>query len=164
MMTRSGTPSVQAAQLSDRPDAPELGGSLYRRKTARNYGATSFSNADGGRLIFAHTFLDHEDLAEVLREERGGQRDVAFYVREPHVVLAHAPQHLFLDPSHTFRLWSDRYEPASATDSYIEIRRARTREDVEAVNTILAGLGMVEMSKDLVIGGDRFPGTDLRRR
>jgi len=57
-----------------------------------------------GRLIFGQTFADLKDLANSLREETEGQRDVAFYVRDPHVVLSSAPQELFLDPSHTSRL------------------------------------------------------------
>lgn len=150
--------------MTDQESRPSKHPSYPTDPTLRNWGE-AFTGENGkklrrdvvlecgwGRLIFAHTFMDHEDLSETLRDEREGQRDVAFYVREPHVVLAHAPQALFLDPSHTFRLWADRYEPATTSEGYVEIRRARTREDVEAVNTILAGLGMVEMDIDLVIG------------
>ena len=47
-----------------------------------------------------------------LRRERAGERDIAFYLRDPHVVLALAPQELFLDPSHTYRLWLEQLPPA----------------------------------------------------
>ncbi len=65
-----------------------------------------------GRLMFGQTFATASDLAECLRAERPGQRDIAFYVLDPHVVLAAAPQELFLDPSHTYRLELDKYGPA----------------------------------------------------
>jgi GNAT-family acetyltransferase (TIGR03103 family) len=57
-----------------------------------------------GRLIFGQTFDQSERLAEALRAEEPGRRDVALYIRDPHVVIAAAPQSLFLDPSHTYRL------------------------------------------------------------
>lgn len=57
-----------------------------------------------GRLIFGQTFDDPAQLAASLREEASGRRDIGFYIRDPHVVIANAPQSLFLDPSHTYRL------------------------------------------------------------
>lgn len=57
-----------------------------------------------GRLIFGQTFARPQRIAEILRAERPGERDVGLYIRDPQVVVAHAPQSLFLDPSHTYRL------------------------------------------------------------
>jgi GNAT-family acetyltransferase (TIGR03103 family) len=57
-----------------------------------------------GRLLMGQTFVDPDTLAHALAAESRLQRDVAMYVRDPHVVVAHAPLQLFLDPSHTFRL------------------------------------------------------------
>ena len=57
-----------------------------------------------GRLIFGQTFADPEKLAEVLRHEGPGRRDICIYAREPHVLVARAPAELFIDPSHTYRL------------------------------------------------------------
>jgi len=57
-----------------------------------------------GRLIFGQTFADPEKLAEVLRQEGPGRRDICIYAREPHVLVARAPAELFIDPSHTYRL------------------------------------------------------------
>ena len=51
-----------------------------------------------GRLIFAHTFRDNRRLADALLAELPGKRDIAFYVNDPHVLLAMEPQSLFLDP------------------------------------------------------------------
>jgi hypothetical protein len=50
-----------------------------------------------GRLVFAQTYDNAATLAEALRAERPDQRDIAFYVYDPHVALAAAPQELFLD-------------------------------------------------------------------
>ena len=45
-----------------------------------------------GRLLFAQTFETAEPLVEALRAEGPDRRDIAFYVRNPHVLLAQAPQ------------------------------------------------------------------------
>ena len=57
-----------------------------------------------GRLIFGQTFADPATLAEALRREAPGRRDICIYARESHVVVAGAPSELFIDPSHTYRL------------------------------------------------------------
>ena len=74
--------------------------------------ANAIVDCGWGRLIFAHTFETNEALAEALQDERPDRRDIAFYVPEPHVLLSLAPQELFLDPSHTFRLDFADYTPA----------------------------------------------------
>jgi len=96
-----------------------------------------------GRLIFAHTFEDPRNLASALRAEGEGLRDIAFYVRDPHVVLALAPQELFLDPSHTYRLWLSSYRPPKMQPRGFTVRRLRTKSDAEATNRIYASRGMV---------------------
>jgi len=96
-----------------------------------------------GRLIFAHTFESAEAIAEVLRAEGADRRDIAFYVRDPHVLLAAAPQDLFLDPSHTFRLDLAVYRPARRRRQAFFVRRLSTRADADAVNTIYAQHNMV---------------------
>ena len=62
-----------------------------------------------GRLVFAQTFEESGAMISALRGEQPDRRDIAVYVRNPHVLLANAPQELFLDPSHTFRLDLSRY-------------------------------------------------------
>ena len=96
-----------------------------------------------GRLLFAHTFRDNTAIARALRDERSGRRDIALYLRDPHVVLALAPQELFLDPSHTYRLWLATYRPARRRPKGFQIRRLRTLADAAAVNRIYAARGMV---------------------
>ncbi len=98
-----------------------------------------------GRLIFAHTFPDLADVAQTLREEQPGARDIAFYLRDPHVVLSLAPQELFLDPSHTYRLWMSQYRPSARRPKGFHCRRLQTRGDTEAINRIYAARGMVQV-------------------
>ena len=62
-----------------------------------------------GRLVFAQTFDNTEAMISALSAEQPDRRDIAVYVRDPHVLLANAPQELFLDPSHTYRLDLSRY-------------------------------------------------------
>lgn len=97
-----------------------------------------------GRLIFAQTFSDNDELAATIRDEQPGRRDVALYLRDPHVVIALAPQELFLDPSHTFRLELAQYAPRSGPLRGITIRELTGLEEAEAVNRIYSARHMVE--------------------
>lgn len=96
-----------------------------------------------GRLVFAHTFESLSDLVETMREEAPGHRDIAIYLRDPHVALSMAPHELFLDPSHTYRLSLSTYRPGRQRPRGFAVRRLRTREDANAARRILACHGMV---------------------
>lgn len=96
-----------------------------------------------GRLIFAHTFSDPVQLAETLRKEKKGCRDIALYVPDPHVVVAKAPQEIFLDPSDTYRLWLAQYRPQKKHPKSFIIRRLRSFTDAEAINRICIACNMV---------------------
>lgn len=96
-----------------------------------------------GRLLFGQTFEDHEELVEAMRGERPDRRDIAVYVRDPHVALASAPQEMFLDPSHTFRLHLSRYRTSRRRPGGFFIRRLASAADAEAVNRIYAARNMV---------------------
>ncbi|WP_417672084.1 N-acetylglutaminylglutamine synthetase [Roseibium sp.] len=96
-----------------------------------------------GRLVFGNTFADPHDLVSVLRDERADQRDIAFYVRDPHVVLGSAPQELFLDPSHTYRLDLATYRPARNRRKGFTVRRLGSRRDAEAINVLYTSRNMV---------------------
>lgn len=105
-------------------------------------------NCGWGRLIFAQTFSSVESLTDALRAEGAEQRDIAFYVRDPQIVLAAAPQDLFLDPSHTFRLDLVNYRPVHRRHPGFFVRRLTTQNDAEAVNVIYAARNMVPVSPD----------------
>ncbi|MEJ2119984.1 MAG: N-acetylglutaminylglutamine synthetase [Alphaproteobacteria bacterium] len=96
-----------------------------------------------GRLIFAHTFASPEALVDELRKEAEGERDIAFYLRDPHVLLSLAPQELFLDPSHTYRIWFDQYRGSTMRPAGYTVRRLNRETDREPVRRILARRGMV---------------------
>jgi len=101
-----------------------------------------------GTLHFASTYDSPEVLAEQMRKEGPGRRDIAFYVKEPHVMLSAAPLELFLDPSHAYRLNLATYRPARPRRMGFTVRRLSSLEDAEAVNTIYRSRGMVPVRPD----------------
>lgn len=96
-----------------------------------------------GRWLPAPTWRDPARLAQALLRERLGQRDIAFYVEKPQVVVASAPQQLFLDPSDAFRLQLSAYRHRAAGRRGFTLRRLRTRTDVAAINVLYHARGMV---------------------
>ncbi|GAB5376853.1 MAG: N-acetylglutaminylglutamine synthetase [Acuticoccus sp.] len=101
-----------------------------------------------GSLHFAQTYTSPEQLAEAMRHEGPGRRDIAFYVSEPHVMLSAAPLEMFLDPSHTYRLDLATYRAARPRRMGFTVRRLASLEDAEAVNTIYRSRGMVPVRPD----------------
>ena len=96
-----------------------------------------------GRLLFAHTFPSPDSVASELLKERQGARDIAFYLRDPHVVLALHPHKLFLDPSHTFRLWLTNYPITPNNHVGFTIGPIQSETDIVALNRIYAARKMV---------------------
>lgn len=96
-----------------------------------------------GQLIMAHTFANPADIALAVQAERHGARNIAMYVQDPHVILAQAPQQLFLDPSHTYRLPLKRYVAPEPDTAGYTLRRMRSLEDAEAINRIYQARQMV---------------------
>ncbi len=103
-----------------------------------------------GRLIFAHTFPGETKVAAMLLNEAPGKRDVAFYLRDPHVVLSIAPQELFLDPSHTYRLWLAQYRHGRTRPQDLVIRRVSSREELREINRIYACRSMIQADTELL--------------
>ncbi|MCC5997366.1 MAG: N-acetylglutaminylglutamine synthetase [Oceanicaulis sp.] len=101
-----------------------------------------------GRLIFAQTFDSAERLVSALRGEQRGKRDIGVYIRDPHVVMAAAPQEVFLDPSHTYRLDLATYRASRRQPKGFFVRRLCSESDAKAVNAIYAGRGMVPVAPD----------------
>lgn len=101
-----------------------------------------------GRLIFAQTFDDAGELVAALREEAPEHRDIAVYVGDPHVLLAEAPQEIFLDPSHTFRLNLATYRSGRKQPRGFFVRRLTSEADARAVNRIYSSRGMVPVRPD----------------
>jgi GNAT-family acetyltransferase (TIGR03103 family) len=101
-----------------------------------------------GRLVFGQTFADQEALINSLGNEQPDRRDIAIYIRDPHVLLASAPQELFLDPSHTYRLDLASYRFSKRQPKGFFIRRLTSQEDAVAINRIYASRGMVQVPPD----------------
>lgn len=102
-----------------------------------------------GRLLFAHTFDSTERLVSTLQEEQDGARDIALYIRDPHVVLSLAPQELFLDPSHTFRLWLHKYRTPQHRPKVI-VRRLLSGDDAKAINKLYRQRQIVPVDVDFI--------------
>jgi len=103
-----------------------------------------------GKLIFAHTFEDNAELVAAINAEQSGARNLALYLRDPHVVLAMAPQELFLDPSHTYRLWMADYLAGRVQPAGFLIRRLQHRSDAEHINRLLMSRGMVSPDPEFI--------------
>jgi GNAT-family acetyltransferase (TIGR03103 family) len=116
--------------------------------TAKPIGKSVVLDCGWGRLIFAQTFATNEEIVEVLRQEQPDRRDIAFYVRDPHVLLNLAPQEAFLDPSHTYRLDLSTYRASRRRPKGFFVRRLASEADAKAVNAIYASRGMVPVSPE----------------
>jgi GNAT-family acetyltransferase (TIGR03103 family) len=104
-----------------------------------------------GRLIFGQTFTSTDKLFKAIDREQENQRDIAFYIRDPHVLLSKAPDRLFLDPSHTFRLWRHDYRFAKRPPQDFSVHRATDERDSEGINHIYALRKMVPCDPEFLI-------------
>lgn len=117
-----------------------------------------------GRLIFGQTFADARTLVDTIRKEQPGRRDIALYLRDPQVVVALAPQELFIDPSYTYRLalggpievpahapW--RIRPAQPRDAQGVRRICATRKMVAPPRSFFTQLGQ-QREVDLLVAED----------
>jgi len=104
-----------------------------------------------GRLIFAHSFTDPQAVVRALQEEQPGKRDIAFYISDPHVALSAAPQSIFLDPSHSYRLWLPQYRPAQRVQRGVVVRKLRSRGDAAGINRIYERHGMAQSPGDFLV-------------
>jgi ribosomal protein S18 acetylase RimI-like enzyme len=104
-----------------------------------------------GRLIFGQTFSDHNRIIDIFSSEPAGKRDLAIYVKNHHVLLAKAPNLLFVDPSHTYRLWLHHYRMPRKRPSSFRIRLLRGKEDAEQVNTIYRKCGLIESPVSTIV-------------
>ncbi|MFD6754019.1 N-acetylglutaminylglutamine synthetase [Micromonospora gifhornensis] len=130
-----------------------------------------------GRLVFGQTFHDQAAVADILRSEAAGARDICIYLRDPHVLVSRLPDELFIDPSLTYRL--PLYGPRADTGTGeqtgsagtpaltggppelpgVRIRRLRDAADADAVNRIYASNGMVTAPVEVLVDNaatDRF--------
>jgi GNAT-family acetyltransferase (TIGR03103 family) len=147
--------TVQTAKIEKTPprkQRPQKAAAGKAKRTSTS-SRSSIVDCGWGRLIFAQTFDDPSRIANALQDETQGRRDIAFYVSEPHLVLAQAPQALFLDPSHTFRLDLTGAKIKRSATAGISIRKAR-RGDEAGINAIYASHGMVPLRQSYIANLD----------
>jgi len=104
-----------------------------------------------GRLLFGNTFENNEALVEAMSLEQTDERDIAIYVEDPHVAISVGPQDVFLDPSHTYRLWLSTYRPVHRQARGFYIRGLTSKEDAEAVNRIYSRNKMVTVPMEFLL-------------
>jgi GNAT-family acetyltransferase (TIGR03103 family) len=110
-----------------------------------------------GRLLFGQTFGSHDELVAAVSGEEPGRRDVCLYVREPNVLVSRAPQELFIDPSHTYRLWLHQRTRRRDPIRGIVIRDVTHRADAEEINRLYTAAGMVTAPVDTVWANQHTP-------
>lgn len=135
----------------ERKRAPSVNSLVRRPRQNTKTRSNAVVDCGWGRLLFAQTFEDLEQLARCLQQERPGKRDIAIYVRDPHVILSFAPQDLFLDPSHTFRLWLERYQSSHSRPKGFYIRMLNRRADADAMYRLYAARKMIPPSPEFVV-------------
>ncbi len=137
-------PEEQAEQLSDHLDdlARTAWGELAP-PLAEHRADDAVVDCGWGRLVFGQTFTDPAHIADVVRAERPGSRDICLYATEPHVVVRQAPNELFIDPSHTYRLDLRDDLPEARDILGVTVRQVDTMADAGAVNVLYQRNGMV---------------------
>ncbi len=103
-----------------------------------------------GRVLFGQTFRSPQTVVDLLRDEAEGRRDICLYPRDPHVLVAQAPQEVFVDPSYTYRFWLDHDLPDRGPVPGLTVRPLARREDADAVRRIYFRCGMVPAPADVV--------------
>jgi GNAT-family acetyltransferase (TIGR03103 family) len=103
-----------------------------------------------GRVLFGQTFRRAAAIVAQLRDEAEGRRDICLYARDPHVLVAMAPQELFVDPSYTYRFWLHHALPRRDPRRGLLVRALTTRTDADAVNGVYVRCGMVPAPADVV--------------
>jgi len=104
-----------------------------------------------GRLIFGHTFRNPETLTAAISREKQGERDIALYIRDPHVLLALAPHQLFLDPSHTYRLYLSDYRPRPNVVLPFSVEPLQKPREVDEMHRIYRARKMVPPNRAFVV-------------
>ena len=101
-----------------------------------------------GELIFGHTFVENEKIIEKLKREKENHRNICFYVQEPHVLISMSPHRVFLDPSHSYRLWFEKYSHHVDLPKDFLVRKASSDKDIKNLNLIYKKLNMPQLDED----------------
>lgn len=131
-------------------------GSVVTEAARETWKSDSVVDCGWGRLLFGHTFRSPRAVAETLKEEKQGQRDIAMYLTDPHVVLATAPTELFLDPSHSYRLKFSNYRHSSDPVPDLVIAPVTSEQDIEAVNWLCESVGSVPVHDEFLAQSRKY--------
>lgn len=104
-----------------------------------------------GHIFFGQTFENKDELIDLFKDEREGRRDLAMYVREHQVLLAKAPELLFVDPSLTYRLWLSEFRPFAERKERYVIRQLMDMDDAEGINRVYDACGMVTADPERIV-------------
>ncbi len=110
-----------------------------------------------GRLHFGQTFADPQALLASMAAERPEQRDLCLYAREPHVLVSLAPHELFIDPSHTYRLWLHQHRSPHEPVRGVVVRELTSETDADAINRLYTSAGMVTAPPEVLWRNQRTP-------
>ncbi len=123
-----------------------------KNPTTNKMTPNSFSEMGWGRLVFAHTFDSNDKIVETMCSQGDDNRDIAMYVIDPHVIVSMAHDKLFLDPSHTYRLWNYdyRYDNQKQNNAF-SIHRLSNETDAQQVNAIYAKCHMKGAGPDFLL-------------
>lgn len=121
-----------------------------QEQTAESLREDACIDCGWGRVLMGHTFRRPQDIADQLLRESPGKRDIAMYVADPHVVLAAAPQTLFLDPSDSYRLDLEERLADAATAPAVEVCRVSTLEQAQGVNELYLKRDMVPTDPEYI--------------
>ncbi len=103
-----------------------------------------------GKLIFGQTFDNQGNVIDEITNEEQGKRNLGFYVNDPHVLVAKAPDKLFIDPSNTYRLWFGEYARPKI-NSTIFVKRIDTRKEAEDAAKIYSARHMIPPAIDFIL-------------
>ncbi len=129
--------------------------SRHHRQSPSGTFSSATLDCGWGRVLFASTFESPAALIEAMREETPDRRDIAIYISDPHVIIAAAPQELFLDPSHTYRLDLALHRQARDAPKGFVVRRLASADDADAVNRIYMCRRMVPVDPEFFLSPER---------
>jgi GNAT-family acetyltransferase (TIGR03103 family) len=145
--------NVQGTKQASRTTGHEAAHALAIEMNQRRGGRAPVNasiDCGWGRLLYAPSFESPARLAQALLEEAPDRRDVALYVESPQLVLAEAPNDLFLDPSLLLRRPLKPGESVESSVVGVTVRPLTTRADIAAINRLYRMRGMVPLDPAVV--------------
>lgn len=106
------------------------------------------------KILFAQTFMNQDDLIKALKKEKEGEKYMAMYVPDPHILVAKAPDLLFINPSYVYRFDLSQIE-LPKREPFYPIRLLATAKDAERVNEIYRECNMLPQPAEKILENQR---------